>query len=274
MCCLQPWDEATLFSVPGNDKKLRCAYTPTSAQHFAKKSKNAGNVGSDIFVLQCASVPMPPATTTNNADRADSTRELVSRAQAGDVHAFEVLLAEHIPQVRRFARAFANNEADADDLAQEALVKVYRSLQSFRFQSAFGTWLYTLVRNSFLDVVRSRSHKERSAQSPLDHERDQTDNGETPADEALILSEQHATVWAAIRRVPTEFQTAIVLFEVEGMSHEEIARIENVAIGTVKSRLSRARQHLRAILVDDPRARHTPTGNPHGLNVVSPKEAQ
>jgi RNA polymerase sigma-70 factor, ECF subfamily len=219
-------------------------------------------------------MPLLPSNTSNNAERADSTRELVTRAQSGDVHAFELLLAEHIAQVRRYARAFANDEADADDLAQEALVKVYRSLQSFRFQSAFSTWLYTLVRNTFLDVVKSRGHKERSLQTSLDHERDQTEDGETAADEALILSEQHATIWAAIRRVPTEFQTALVLFEVEGMSHEEIAQIENVAIGTVKSRLSRARQHLRSILVDDPRSRHTPTGNPHGLNVVSPKEAQ
>lgn len=217
---------------------------------------------------------LPPSTDTSKTDRADSTRELVARAQTGDVHAFERLLAEHIPQVRRYARAFANNEADADDLAQEALVKVYRSLQSFRFQSAFSTWLYTLVRNTFLDAVKSRSHKERSLQSPLDHERDQTESDETAADELMILGEQHATIWAAIRRVPTEFQTALVLFEVEGMSHEEIAQIEKVAIGTVKSRLSRARQHLRAILVDDPRSRHTPTGNPHGINVVSPKEAQ
>lgn len=217
---------------------------------------------------------MPPSKTANNAERTDSTRELVSRAQKGDVHAFELLLAEYIPQVRRYARAFANNEADADDLAQEALLKVYRSLQSFRFQSAFGTWLYTLVRNTFLDVVKSRGHKERSLQITLGNERDRTHNGETGADEALILREQHATIWAAIRRVPTEFQTALVLFEVEGMSHEEIAQIENVAVGTVKSRLSRARQHLRAILVDDPRARHTPTGNPHGLNVVSAKETQ
>jgi RNA polymerase sigma-70 factor, ECF subfamily len=219
-------------------------------------------------------MPLPPATNTNTSERADSTRELVTRAQTGDVHAFELLLAEHIPQVRRYARAFANNEADADDLAQEALVKVYRSLQSFRFQSAFSTWLYTLVRNTFLDVVKSRGHKERSLQSPLDVERDETENDATAADEALILNEQHATIWAAIRRVPTEFQTALVLFEVEGMSHEEIAQIEKVAVGTVKSRLSRARQYLRTLLVDDPRSRHTPTGNPHSLNVVSPKEAQ
>jgi RNA polymerase sigma-70 factor (ECF subfamily) len=78
---------------------------------------------------------------------------LVARAQEGDVRAFEALVAAHLPQVRRFARAFASEGADADDLAQEALLRVYRNLRSFRYQAAFSSWLYALVRNTFLVSV-------------------------------------------------------------------------------------------------------------------------
>jgi len=76
---------------------------------------------------------------------------LIKRAQEGDVRAFEALLAGHLPRVRRFARAFSSSDTDADDLAQEALLKVYRSLKLFRYQAAFSTWLYAVVRNVFLD---------------------------------------------------------------------------------------------------------------------------
>ena len=88
--------------------------------------------------------------------RGDDLDALIARAQDGDVRAFEELLASHLPQVRRFARAFAVSEPDADDLAQEALIKAYKSLRLFRYQSAFSSWLYAIVRNAFLDAARSR----------------------------------------------------------------------------------------------------------------------
>ena len=81
--------------------------------------------------------------------------DLIRRAQDGDVHAFELLVEAQIPRLRRFARSFAHNDADADDLAQEALIKVYRSLRSYRFESAFTTWLYRVIKNCFMDAQRS-----------------------------------------------------------------------------------------------------------------------
>lgn len=173
---------------------------------------------------------------------------LIEQAQDGDVHAFEKLLAEHLPRVRRFARGFAGSDSDADDLAQEALIKVYKSLRLFRYQSAFSTWLYAVVRNVFLDATKSRAGRERSREESLQpgHTRDLA--GGAPADERLDREEERERLWQALRQVPPEFRTALVLFDIEGRTYDEVAAIENVPVGTVKSRLSRGRSHLRRLL--------------------------
>src|SRR5438309_2708954 len=98
-----------------------------------------------------------PARYDPRMPRGEELDELIARAQDGDVRAFEALLAAHTPQVRRFARAFAKTEPDADDLAQDALIKVYKSIRLFRYQSAFSTWLYAIVRNVFLDSMKGRA---------------------------------------------------------------------------------------------------------------------
>lgn len=202
--------------------------------------------------------PRPP----DGGESGPPEGHLITRAQGGDVRAFEALIADHIPRVRRFARAFAGDEADADDLAQDALVKVYRSLHGYRFQAAFSTWLYAVVKNAFLDQRKSRAHNQRAREQNLDDAMAHTTGG-PDAEESLLAEEDRKTLWAAIARVPTEFRTALVLFEVEGLSYDEIAAVEKVAVGTVKSRVSRARDHLRRLLgVAD--------GNPDGVGLVSP----
>jgi RNA polymerase sigma-70 factor (ECF subfamily) len=178
----------------------------------------------------------------------DDLDGLIARAQDGDVRAFETLLAGHLGQVRRFARAFVRSPSDADDLAQEALLKVYKSLRLFRYQSAFSTWLYAVVRSVFLDAAKSRASKERSREEELGPRHEVQPSGEASADERLAQEEVRQKVWNALRQVPLEFRTAVVLFDIEGHSYDEIAAIEGVAVGTVKSRLSRGREHLRRVL--------------------------
>jgi RNA polymerase sigma-70 factor, ECF subfamily len=175
---------------------------------------------------------------------------LIARAQEGDVRAFETLLEDHLAQVRRFARAFAGSPSDADDLAQEALIKVYKSLKLFRYQSAFTTWLYAIVRNSFLDATRSRGFRERSLQDTLEpgHAEHQENGGAALPDEALHREQEKERLWRALRRLPAEFKSALVLFDLEGCSYDEVAAIEAVPVGTVKSRLNRARAQLRKLL--------------------------
>jgi RNA polymerase sigma-70 factor (ECF subfamily) len=176
---------------------------------------------------------------------------LVRRSQDGDVAAFERLIAAHVALVRRFARAFAHSHELASDLAQDALVKVYRSIGSYRFQSSFSTWLYAIVRNVYLDDARSRAGKERAAERPLAGGLDAdptADPDALRADRRLEREETRRQVWAAIGEVPPEFKTTLVLYDIEGLTYEEIAVIEGAPLGTVKSRLSRGREHLRQIL--------------------------
>jgi RNA polymerase sigma-70 factor, ECF subfamily len=173
---------------------------------------------------------------------------LIARAQAGEVRAFEELLAAHLPVVRRFALAFARDEQAADDLAQDALVRVFRGIRAFRYQSAFSTWLYAVVRSAYLDAAKSRAGRERALLEPLPADHAEHGSEEPGADERIAGEEERLRLWSAIRRVPLEYRAALVLFDIEGCSYDEVAAIEGVAIGTVKSRLFRARAHLRRLL--------------------------
>jgi len=173
---------------------------------------------------------------------------LIARAQQGDTRAFEQLVASHLGLVRRYARAFASYEAEADDLAQDALLKVYRSLRLFQCQSAFSTWLYTVVRSVYLDAVKNRSARERARERVLESWDTAQEPTAPAADELLSREQDRHRVWQALRQVPTEFRSALVLFDIEGRSYDEIAAIEGVPVGTVKSRLSRGRSHLKRLL--------------------------
>src|SRR6516164_4903444 len=154
--------------------------------------------------------------------------------------------------VRRFARAFARGHEAAADLAQDALLKVYRSLGGYRFQSSFSTWLYAIVRNVYLDDARSRAGRDRAAERPLEPggvDADPTVDVDAPrADRRLEREELRRRVWEALGTIPGEFRATLVLYDIEGLTYEEIAAIEDAPLGTVKSRLSRGREHLRRVL--------------------------
>jgi RNA polymerase sigma-70 factor, ECF subfamily len=188
--------------------------------------------------------------------------ELVERAQAGEIRAFEALVESQLPRIRRYARAWASAEHEADDLAQDALVRVHRSLRSFRWQSAFSTWLFAVVRSTFLDAAKGRAGTRRTLEEPLQDHHGEQEGGQRP-DEALDAQEDRRRVWAALRQVPEEFRSAVVLFDIEGLSYDEVAAIEGVAVGTVKSRLHRGRSHLRRLLGPEPgEVQAAPAGGP------------
>ena len=213
---------------------------------------------------------MPSASDEGMASQAE-LGALIERAKLGDVRAFEQLLADQIPRVRRFARAMCGNAADADDLAQEALLKAYTSLHGYRFQAAFSTWLFRIVRNAFIDAARRKKARPEELADPGAAAYCDVPSGDETPDEDLARLQLRTLLLDALRQVPLEFRGAVLLFDVEGLSQEEIAAIEGVAVGTVKSRLSRGRAHLRAILsargVD-------PSGNPGAGAFVEMRESR
>lgn len=196
-----------------------------------------------------------PRVDLTVTDAADSN-DLIRRAQTGDVRAFETLVETHIPRLRRFARSFARSNADADDLAQEALIKVYRSLRGYRFESSFSTWLYRVTKNCFMDAQRSTRTRERTAAALSEG----AGSGEaaqsmaTSPDDILMRTEERARLWTAMERIPVEFRTVLVLCDVEGFGVGEVAAIEKLPEGTVKSRLHRGRAQLARLLQENEQA--------------------
>lgn len=185
----------------------------------------------------------------------DST-PLIERARTGDARAFHELVVPHMETVRRMARSFCRNESDADDIAQEALLKAFRSFKTYREEAKFSTWLYQVTKNSCIDWYRSKMNKAREREG---------EELETPPDprinqEQMLRTRQRAdTLWDAIRSLDPTFRIPLVLFEIEGASYDEIARIEGVPVGTIRSRLNRAKKHLLATLENcDEFARVTP----------------
>ncbi len=152
----------------------------------------------------------------------------------------------HLDSVRRFAFSFAGNWADADDLAQDVLLKAFRSIGGFEGRSSLSTWLYTLARSVFIDSRRGRQGTTRAREQELD---EQMGAEEAESQEELAVQKQEVErLWRAVRALPPEFRVPVVLCDIEGMSYEQVATVEGVPIGTVRSRLSRARAKLAAAL--------------------------
>ena len=181
--------------------------------------------------------------------------ELLDRARRGDVAAFEALIRPHLATVRRFAYSFTSNWADADDAAQEALAKAFRSIKSFEGRSQLSTWLFTITRGVCIDAARSQQGKQRAGEDPIDESLPDSSDDQ----ESLLAGKDEATrLRAALARLPDAFRVPVVLFDIEGLTYDEIAAIEKVPVGTVRSRLSRGRKQLLAALQASPSARGSP----------------
>ena len=193
-------------------------------------------------------VPKSKAPVNDGAANPRELAALVSRALEGDVGAFEQLVAQYQRKVYSFALAFSGDPEQAKDLAQDALVKVYRSLRSYRFQSSFSTWLYSVVRNTFIDQRRSQATRERALDQPFSAELERELDSTEGADESLMREETRRELLTALHRVPEPFREVVFLTDLQGLAYDETARVLSVRVGTVKSRLSRGREALREVL--------------------------
>jgi RNA polymerase sigma-70 factor (ECF subfamily) len=174
---------------------------------------------------------------------------LVERAQRGDKRAFELLVEKYQHKLARLVSRLVRDPGEAEDVAQEAFIKAYRALPSFRGDSAFYTWLYRIGINTAKNFLvatgrRAPTSTEVDAEEAEGYEgSEQLHDINTP--ESLLLSKEiGATVNAAIEALPEELRSAIQLRELEGMSYEEIAKLMDCPIGTVRSRIFRAREAI------------------------------
>lgn len=174
---------------------------------------------------------------------ADDEGALIARSQNGDAGAFDQLVGGYQDRIYHLAYRITGNHADAQDAAQDAFVKAYLSLRAFRMQAAFSTWLHRIAVNVAVDLIRRR---EKRAAPVLDLAAPATD----PLFDGVERAEIQQRIHRAIARLPLEQRTVAVLRDIQGCPYEEIAEVMKVPIGTVRSRLSRARETLRMMLAD------------------------
>lgn len=179
----------------------------------------------------------------------DIDHELVIRAQKGDKRAFELLVVKYQRKLARLLSRLIRDPAEVEDVAQEAFIKAYRALPNFRGDSAFYTWLYRIGINTAKNYLMAMGRRAPTSTEVEAEEAEGYEEGEQLRDintpESLALSREiGVTVNAAIDGLPEELRTAIQLRELEGMSYEDIARIMDCPIGTVRSRIFRAREAI------------------------------
>jgi RNA polymerase sigma-70 factor (ECF subfamily) len=176
-------------------------------------------------------------------------QQLVERAQRGDKHAFELLVAKYQRKLGRLLSRFIRDPAEVEDVAQEAFIKAYRALPSFRGDSAFYTWLYRIGINTAKNYLVALGRRAPTTTEFDSEEAENFEDGDQLRDlntpEAELMTRQiAATVNQTMEELPEELRTAITLREIEGMSYEDIANVMNCPIGTVRSRIFRARETI------------------------------
>jgi RNA polymerase sigma-70 factor (ECF subfamily) len=179
----------------------------------------------------------------------DIDRQLVERAQRGDKRAFELLVEKYQRKLGRLLSRFIRDPSEVEDVMQEAFIKAYRALPGFRGDSAFYTWLYRIGINTAKNYLAALRRRAPTSTEIDAEEAEGYDDGERLRDlntpENMLLSKEVAdAVNASMEELPQELRTAIQLREMEGMSYEDIARIMNCPIGTVRSRIFRAREAI------------------------------
>jgi len=188
---------------------------------------------------------------TNSRQEID--RELVAAAQGGDLHAFEALMRRYRSRLLRYLAPMLRDLGETEDVVQETFIKAYTSLKSFRSESSFSTWLFRIGINSAKrslrrSRVRIPQADERAYENTASQQRFERD-GDNDTPEARLQSKQILNMLdTALDALPEEQRTALVLRELEGMSYDEIAHQMDTPVGTVRSRIHRARDTIAAVL--------------------------
>ena len=180
---------------------------------------------------------------------------IVRKVLDGDANAFETLVLEYEKNVYNIALRMTGNSEDAADMTQEAFIKAYNSLQSFRGDSKFSVWLYRIVSNVCLDFLRSKNRRPTVSLSVEDDDGEDTqldvaDDSQSPE---LLLDRKltRESVRRGLDSLPPDYRQILLLREIQGLSYDEISQALGLEVGTVKSRIFRARKRLCTFLIDD-----------------------
>ncbi len=172
---------------------------------------------------------------------------LIERAQNGDVSAFEELVSLYAKKIYNYCYRMTDSREDAEDLAQEVFIKVYRNLKSFKGDSRFSTWIYRIAYNTCVDRYRKGRKLDTVSLNPGKNE-DSVEielvSSDPLPEEEVIKRERYRKLQACIAGLKPEYKTVIILRDIQNYSYEEIAEILQVPLGTVKSHISRARAAL------------------------------
>jgi RNA polymerase sigma-70 factor (ECF subfamily) len=196
----------------------------------------------------------PPATPPAAVGQADE-RDLLRRAKTGDLTAYDELVRRYQERVYATIYHMTANHEDANDLAQESFIKAYQALRTFKGDSSFFTWLYRIAVNKTINFLKQRKNRNHLSLNDLDlnaeHDPDVMAliSEKTPRRD-LRLAELQEKLNTAMLKLSETHRLVVTLHDVQGLSHEEIGRIMNCNVGTVRSRLFYARQQLQAYLSD------------------------
>ena len=182
-------------------------------------------------------------------------QELVSQARAGDTAAFEQLMLDNQDRVYTLCLRMTGDREDALDLAQETFLNAWRGLSSFQGNSSFSTWVYRLASNACIDFLRKRKRRQQG-EAPLSLDDDeaplpQPEGPRGPPAEELGRGELRRAVERGLQALPEHHRQVLIMRELSGLSYQEIGAVLNLDLGTVKSRIARARMALKNILVQE-----------------------
>ena len=180
---------------------------------------------------------------------------IVRKVLGGDANAFETLVLEYEKNVYNIALRMTGNSEDAADMTQEAFIKAYNSLQSFRGDSKFSVWLYRIVSNVCLDFLRSKNRRPTVSLSVEDDDGEDAQLDVADESQSPELLRDRKLTRDSVRRgldsLPPDYRQILLLREIQGLSYDEIAQALSLEVGTVKSRIFRARKRLCTFLIDD-----------------------
>jgi RNA polymerase sigma-70 factor (ECF subfamily) len=202
-----------------------------------------------------ANAKSPATIHPEHAAEAEVDWALVQRVQAGDVRAFDQLITKYRERLYAIIYNLTSNREDTSDLAQEAFIKAFRSIKNFKGDSSFFTWLYRIAVNASLTHLKRTRMRRFFSFDNLDEQVSKSEliealTDQLQTDKPSLVKELQEKLNEALQRLSLKHRTVVVLFEIEGLSHQEIAQVMECSEGTVRSRLHYAKQQLQSYLQD------------------------